>query len=779
MGAPHSKPPQPMTAEKVMGIMEQYPEFVKQYYDENQEEVEEYIVENFWEEDVDRWLTKIRNRSPKENLQVRKIDYLKKRNAFLHRCKYENKSLVIRRAADFHIDVLFGNRPFDPERDDISISFGVGPTPSEATKTKISCIASEKPGQNTKWYCVLEEVDNEAKKVTLRIHVPANAIIGRYGVSLEIVSGTQEGRVKSTHKDASVIVLFNPFSKDDAVYMEKEEWRNEYVLEDEGLICVGAYKNDPNVRYKKWDFGQFDEGVLDGILMMIQNDSRVKAQKAKAIRKCDSPVFVSRILAAMVNSSDDSGILVGKWRGSYDDGTKPNSWTDSPSIIREWKENEMTAVKYGQCWVFSGILTTALRALGIPARAVTNYSSAHDTDMNQTVDLYYNVNTGDKLDETSDSVWNFHVWNEGWFARPDLPEGYGGWQVVDATPQESSAIKDSAGLSTKTLMQCGPAPVKAVKEGDINVGSDTGFVFSEVNADKVYWWVDDDGKLVSPPLVLKSSVGKFIGTKAVGKMETENIIDQYKYQEGSEKERTAFNKAYGLGTQKHEGFETQFKLMEPAFKITIDEAKDATYGQDVAIKISVENVSGKQQEATLKFNAAAMNHVGSRHATIKKVNQKFEVEQGKSKSFDFILTAAEYTKLLVDDLVINNTATVVCTSDGNTSLQELDVDFVLPECITVTAPAEIPWGETVEFEATITNKLPFPLTNGELRVIGRGVDTGTYHTVLEKPLQPGESFSVNGKAKAKYGWHRLNGMVKFECAELDAMRQHFKIRVSS
>ena len=30
------------------------------------------------------------------------------------------------------------------------------------------------------------------------------------------------------------------------------------------------------------------------------------------------------------------------------------------------------------------------------------------------------------------------MWNEAWFRRPDLPEGYGGWQAIDATPQEVS-----------------------------------------------------------------------------------------------------------------------------------------------------------------------------------------------------------------------------------------------------------------------------------------------------------------------------------------------------
>lgn len=37
------------------------------------------------------------------------------------------------------------------------------------------------------------------------------------------------------------------------------------------------------------------------------------------------------------------------------------------------------------------------------------------------------------------SVRNFHVWNDVWMDRQDLPKGYGGWQALDATPQEVSS----------------------------------------------------------------------------------------------------------------------------------------------------------------------------------------------------------------------------------------------------------------------------------------------------------------------------------------------------
>ncbi|XP_077970700.1 protein-glutamine gamma-glutamyltransferase E-like [Styela clava] len=779
MGGNPSKPKKPMTAEKVLGIMEEYPQYVQQYYKQNEDEIEEYIVENFWEEDVARWLNKIRNRSPKENLQVRKIDFLKIRNTSTHHTSsYENKSLVIRRAADFTVDVIFGNRSFDPERDDISIIFSIGAQASQANKSKMTCFASDKPGKKEKWYCVLESVDSETKKVTLKVHVPATAIIGSYKVSLDIVSGTKAGRVKSTHNDANIIVLFNPYSKDDVVYMENEAWRKEYVQEDNGFINTGTYTRGTTGK-KKWDFAQFDQGVLDSVLLMIQKDSRVQAQPIKSLKKCNSPVFLSRVLAAMVNSNDDSGVLTGRWTGKYDDGRNPSDWSDSAKIISEWRDNDYKAVKYGQCWVFSGLLTTAMRAIGIPARSVTNFKSAHDTDMNQTVDIYLDSKTYEKIDHTSDSIWNFHVWNEAYFARPDLQGDYGGWQVVDATPQEESAILDPSGDNSKGLMQCGPAPVKAVKEGDINIGSDTGFVFSEVNADKVYWFVDKWGNVTRPPIVMTRAVGVYIGTKAVGKYQTENIISQYKYPEGSAEERKAFHKAYGMGTREHQGFETDYEIVPQAFEITIQELENAIVGQDITTKVSVKNVSGKKQQANIKIAEKSMKNVGKSYAALGEYTKDFELGSGKDMSFTFTLKKDDYIQHLVDDYSININVTVVSSLDGNTSIAELDATLGLPDCVTIKMPESFHWLDEVEVEAVIKNLLPMPLSKGSLTVEGRGIDISSNYAEVGKPLQPGESFTTKAKLKARYGWRRVYGEVIFRSAEVRLLKENYRTKVTT
>lgn len=62
-----------------------------------------------------------------------------------------------------------------------------------------------------------------------------------------------------------------------------------------------------------------------------------------------------------------------------------------------------------------------------------------------------------------------------WMDRPDLGNEYGGWQAIDATPQETS----------EDVFRCGPASLRAVREGELQRPYDASYVFAQVNADKV------------------------------------------------------------------------------------------------------------------------------------------------------------------------------------------------------------------------------------------------------------------------------------------------------
>lgn len=57
------------------------------------------------------------------------------------------------------------------------------------------------------------------------------------------------------------------------------------------------------------------------------------------------------------NSNDrDGGVLLGRWSNDFRGGTAPLAWTGSTAILEEFWEKKKT-VRYGQCWVFSGLVT--------------------------------------------------------------------------------------------------------------------------------------------------------------------------------------------------------------------------------------------------------------------------------------------------------------------------------------------------------------------------------------------------------------------------------------
>nr|KAG5707190.1 hypothetical protein BaRGS_017874 [Batillaria attramentaria] len=337
------------------------------------------------------------------------------------------------------------------------------------------------------------------------VYIPGNCVVGEWELKVKTtLVGSKENYVMIYPKPISI--LFNPWSKEDQVHFtDDKKLLKEYILNEAGTVFTG---NSDRVGSRKWEnlgviFDNtlsmreqvnkvcqcayfelrrissirqylttestktlFEEGILQVSFTILRKAFGFKVTPAMA-----DAVEVSRALTRAVNSSDDDGVLVGNWSRDYSGGTPPTVWTDSTAILLEYAETKQP-VKYGQCWVFSHVLTAVCRALGLPCRSVTNFDSAHDTDSTCTIDRYFD-DEGNKLkDMGHDSIWNFHVWNEVWLLRPDLPKGYDGWHCIDATPQEQS---------------------HAVKKGEIHIGYDTAFVFSEVNAEVVNWVADSIG----------------------------------------------------------------------------------------------------------------------------------------------------------------------------------------------------------------------------------------------------------------------------------------------
>lgn len=72
-----------------------------------------------------------------------------------------------------------------------------------------------------------------------------------------------------------------------------------------------------------------------------------------------------RALSAAINVQDDNGVVFGNWASDprdYSGGTHPLKWVGSLDILQTYFEKKKP-VKYGQCWVYAGVLTTGMRVI--------------------------------------------------------------------------------------------------------------------------------------------------------------------------------------------------------------------------------------------------------------------------------------------------------------------------------------------------------------------------------------------------------------------------------
>ncbi|DAA17317.1 TPA: transglutaminase 5 [Bos taurus] len=446
-----------------------------------------------------------------EGLEVALTDLQSSWNNVQHHTdEISSSRLLVRRGQAFNITLYFRNRAFQPGLDNIIFVTETGPLPDLSKGTRAVFSLEGHPGSSP-WIASLQTIGANSLEVSLC--APPMAAVGRYLLKVHIKS--LQGPV-TAYKLGEFILLFNPWCPEDAVYLESEPQRQEYVMNDYGFIYQG---NKNWIRPCPWNYGQFEENIIDICLELLDKSLNFQIDPATDCALRGSPVYISRVVSAMINSNDDNGVLNGNWGENYSDGTNPTEWMGSVAILKQWHATGCQPVRYGQCWVFAAVTCTVMRCLGIPTRVITNFNSGHDTDGNLIIDEYYD-NTGRILEnKKKDSVWNFHVWNECWMARNDLPPGFGGWQVLDATPQETS----------NGLYCCGPASVRAIKEGEVDLNYDTAFAFSMVNADCMAWLVfgGKEQKLHQDT----STVGNFISTKSIQSDERDDITENYKYRE--------------------------------------------------------------------------------------------------------------------------------------------------------------------------------------------------------------------------------------------------------
>lgn len=190
--------------------------------------------------------------------EVYNVDLFTRENAKAHRTSaYEvvhspNPALVIRRGDPFYLALQL-RKPYDPSRDKIRLEFMYGPRPLLGKKTLIYLPVTpnrEFTKDSSRWDARTHRVDGNV--ITVQVHVPAHVAVGVWRLR---VSTKQQGSrvIKSLDVRERIYILFNAWCKEDPVYLDNEDRRREYVLNDIGKIYIGSHSKPKG---RKWIYGQ-------------------------------------------------------------------------------------------------------------------------------------------------------------------------------------------------------------------------------------------------------------------------------------------------------------------------------------------------------------------------------------------------------------------------------------------------------------------------------------------------------------------------------------------
>ncbi|XP_067904886.1 protein-glutamine gamma-glutamyltransferase 2-like [Heterodontus francisci] len=673
-------------------------------------------------------------------------DFHCEKNNQEHRtAQISTNQLIVRRGQKFRITVQSYSDEYI-HNGIIALTAETGTKPSTAYGTKVLItlnVMSEK-----KWSGII--VSSTGTRLNLEITSSPNAKIGQY--SLYLLSST-EHETKS-YNLGKFILLFNPWCTEDEVFLDSEEQREEYVLNEDGVIYIGSSRSIQN---RPWYFGQFEEDVIGICLKLLELNPKCIKNSQKDYSRRNDPVYISRIVTAMVNCCDDRGILQGRWNPPYDGGKCPWNWNGSFPILHEWNNNGYQPVLYGQCWVFAAVACTVLRCLGIPTRVVTNFNSAHDTNGNLTIDKVIDE-YGRTYGQQNDSVWNFHVWVESWMARNDLKSGYNGWQVLDPTPQEKS----------EEIYCCGPTSINAIKEGIVDMKYDTPFVFAEVNADQVTWICHGDGRK-EKVFVETKHVGQNISTKSCGSALRNDITCNYKHLEGSHRERDVFNEA---DLRNRLGPQPQNK-----FQIHVKTGESVNNGSDFQVLVTISNHSSTNMVCRLNFSAQIMGYNGYSHSQFMRKNMEpIAVKANEVETVRLEVSYSDYGHLLENHHLIKLTALATNIATNECAFAVEDITVINPD-ITIQILDDPVVNQRLTAIISYTNPLRVSLRNCIFTIEGIGLIDGMEKQIIHE-IKTNETINLQIQFTPKRpGSRKL--MVDFDCNQMKDVKGFQNITVQS
>lgn len=701
--------------------------------------------------------------------------------------QFYRSTTVLRRGQPFFMAVRMKDRNFDARRDILRVSFNFGPSPQVTKGTRVvlpfRMTQREFTRAPQKWDIRLHQQDG--MNITFQVNIPANALVGLWRVNIETTTATPGARVDDFRFKDDIYILFNPFCRDDPVYLDSEDLRREYIMNETGKVFVGTH-NRPKGR--RWVYGQFSDVTLPVAQLLLEQSGLNPTERG-------NPVQVVRAIAGIINSTDGIGLLEGKWEGSFEDGVCPWSWTGSSRIFEQYLRNGSKPVKYGQCWVYAAVATSLFRALGIPSRPVTNFVSARDTNHTLSIDKYFDIfgeeMKGGPEGNNQDALWNFHAWTETWMARPDLPHGFGGWQAVDATPLPRQCQQNAGGevmvqrgKSSMEASRRGPSSIEAVRRGEVGFAFETNYLFAEVNAEVNHFQEDDTSHWGFRRIHVNNyMVGRQILTKRAGAdddvadSDMEDITALYKNPEGlarhqnksgdgcfnslfnqgnmmsstgyygdrdiqhypgSPAERlSAMNAARSVDQRAQPMFEFAPKANEDVFFDLIEQDKIA-YGQPFSVTVQIQNRSSEMRTIMAILSASSVYYTGVTARRLGRNERQLVLQPGARETMQVRISWDDYRDKIVDYGHIKVYAMATVQETKQTWSEEDEFQLEKPKLdVQIRGTPQI--GQDCFVTFSFMNPISVTLTECEFTFEGPGLVRP--QTIKYRDVKPGEMIS--------------------------------------
>ncbi|KAM7156403.1 protein 4.2 isoform 1-T1 [Molossus nigricans] len=680
-------------------------------------------------------------------LGIKSCDFQAARNNEEHHTKdISSRHLVVRRGQPFTIRLHFRApvRAFQHALKKVVLIAQTGEQPSKATRTQATFPISSL-GDQKKWSAMVEERD--AQSWTVSVTTPSDAVIGCYSLLLHILG-------RKPRLLGQFILLFNPWVREDAVFLENEAQRSEYLLNQNGLIYLGTADC---IQEEPWDFGQFERDVLDLSLNLLGTD--------KQVEEWGDPVHVALVLGVLLHVLKEKSVLPTPQTQSAQEEALLNKLRGSVPILRQWLTGRGRPVYDGQAWTLAAVACTVLRCLGIPARVVTTFASAQGTGGGLLVDEYYNEEGLQNGEGQRGRIWIFQTSTECWMTRPDLPQGYGGWQILHPKAPKGSEV----------LKACDLVPVRAVKEGTLGLTPTVADLFAAVNASCVVWKCCDDGTLALTNSNTKY-VGNNISTKGVGSDRCEDITQNYKYPEGSLEEKEVMERVQKKKLEHGEDngiCPPSLEIADPLY-LFLEAPSSLPLGGDAQLSVTLINPGDQEKAVQLAIGVQAVYYNGILAAELWRKKLFLTLSANLVKRITTSLSSSYFERRPPENSFLRLTAVATHSESSLSCFAQEDIAIGRPH-LAIEMPQEAEQYRPLTASVRIHNSLDAPMKDCMISIFGRGLIYRERNYRLG-PVQPGNTLCTQFCfTPTKVGLQRLT--VEMDCNMFQNLTNHRSVTV--